>query len=107
MAWMYLGAVALATLWSWPQLDWQHITISPRQWLVLCYLGVIASGLGFYLFNSGARQVSGATLAVMNNGYIPLAVVIAVWGFGETADLTALLLGSVLLGGALLLASRD
>ena len=99
MAWMYLGAAAFASLVTFPQLNISEIVISTEQIGVLLYLGIIASGLCFYLWNSGSKQVTPATLAVMNNGYIPVAVVASIVLFSEEADLLRLLLG----GGLILL----
>lgn len=99
MAWMYLGAAVIASAISFPQLDWNEVSISNEQIGVLLYLGVVASGLCFYLWNSGSKQVSPATLAVMNNGYIPVAVVASIVLFSEEADLVRLLVG----GGLILL----
>ncbi|MFT7409590.1 MAG: drug/metabolite transporter (DMT)-like permease [Oleispira sp.] len=99
MAWMYLGAALFASLVSFPQLDWVNIVISDEQIMVLLYLGVIASGLCFYLWNSGSKQVSPATLAVMNNGYIPVAVIASIVLFSEEADFVRLIVG----GGLILL----
>ena len=97
MAWMYLGAALFASLVSFPQLSWSEIVISNEQVLVLLYLGVVASGLCFYLWNSGSKQVSPATLAVMNNGYIPVAVFASIVLFSEEADLVRLTVGGSLI----------
>ncbi len=97
MAWMYLGAALFASLVTFPQLDWPNIIISHEQIAVLLYLGIIASGLCFYLWNSGSKQVSPATLAVMNNGYIPVAVIASIVLFSEEADLVRLLIGGALI----------
>lgn len=97
MAWMYLGAAAFACALTFPQLDWNEVVISQEQIAVLLYLGVVASGLCFYLWNSGSKQVSPTTLAVMNNGYIPIAVVASIVLFSESADLLRLLLGGGLI----------
>lgn len=99
MAWMYLGAALFASLISFPQFDWAKVVISDEQILVLLYLGIIASGLCFYLWNSGSKQVSPATLAVMNNGYIPVAVIASIVLFSEEADFIRLTVG----GGLILL----
>jgi drug/metabolite transporter (DMT)-like permease len=99
MAWMYLGAAAFASLVTFPQLDMSEIVVSNEQIGVLLYLGIIASGLCFYLWNSGSKQVTPATLAVMNNGYIPVAVVASIVLFSEDADLLRLVIG----GGLILL----
>lgn len=97
MAWMFLGAALFASLVTFPRLNWSGGAISYEQIWVLFYLGVIASGLCFYLWNSGSKQVSAATLAVMNNGYIPIAVVASIVLFSETVDLLRLGLGGGLI----------
>ncbi len=97
MAWMFLGAALFTSLVTFPRLSWSGVAISYEQIWVLFYLGVIASGLCFYLWNSGSKQVSAATLAVMNNGYIPVAVVAAIVLFSETVDLLRLGLGGGLI----------
>ena len=97
MAWMYLGAALFASLVSFPQLDWPNVVITEDQAMVLLYLGIIASGLCFYLWNSGSKQVSPATLAVMNNGYIPIAVIASIVLFSEDVDLLRLIIGGSLI----------
>lgn len=97
MAWMYLGAAVFASAISLPQLNWDAVVITIEQVWVLLYLGVVASGLCFYLWNSGSKQVSPATLAVMNNGYIPMAVVASIVLFAEQADLMRLSIGGGLI----------
>ena len=37
------------------------------QWSVLVWLGVVASGLGYFMWNYGATQVDAGTLGIMNN----------------------------------------
>lgn len=97
MAWMYLGAALFASVFTFPTLDWASVAISTEQVGVLLYLGIVASGLCFYLWNSGSKQVSPATLAVMNNGYIPVAVVASIVLFSEEADLVRLSIGGALI----------
>jgi drug/metabolite transporter (DMT)-like permease len=67
---------------------------------------VIASGLGFFLWNLGATRVSAGTLAVMNNAKIPLAVACSLLFFGESASLPRLLLSLALLATAVWLAEN-
>lgn len=74
---------------------------------VLLYLGVIASGVGFFVWNRGAVHTPATTLAVMNNLKIPLAVVTAVVVFGEHTDVLRLLVGGSLMVGAAVFAQRD
>lgn len=72
-------------------------------WTILVYLGVVASGLGYFLWNKGACRVSGGMLAVMNNAVIPCAILVDVVIFsGKIANLTTFLLGSALMFSSLL-----
>jgi drug/metabolite transporter (DMT)-like permease len=79
---------------------WRTFSPAPLQWGVLAYLGIVASGLGFYWWNKGAREVSNGTLALMNNLKVPLGVACSLVVFGEQADLRRLLFG----GGVILFA---
>jgi len=102
---LYVGAFALtgAVVLSQGQIQTYP---SPAQWRLLAYLGLVASGLGFFLLNLGATRVSAGTLAVMNNAKIPLAVVCSLLFFGESADPYRLLLSLLLLGVAIWLAEK-
>jgi len=73
------------------------LSLDGRQWAGLLYLGAIASGLGFFLWNAGAGHVNPATLAVFNNLKIPIAIVISVLVFKESADPANLIPGLAVL----------
>jgi drug/metabolite transporter (DMT)-like permease len=75
--------------------------LTGSQVLTLLYLGLVPSGLGFLLWNVGACRCRPATLAVMNNAKIPLAVLVSILVFGESADIACLVTGLVLMGLAL------
>jgi drug/metabolite transporter (DMT)-like permease len=79
---------------------------SAQQAWTLLYLGVLASGVGFFLWNVGATRVSAGTLAVMNNAKVPLAVAVALLVFREVANVPALLGSFILLGAAVWLAEK-
>jgi drug/metabolite transporter (DMT)-like permease len=79
---------------------------APQLW-TLVYLGVLASGAGFFLWNVGATRVGAGTLAVMNNAKVPLAVVVSLMFFGERAPFTALVGSLVLMGAAVWLADKS
>jgi drug/metabolite transporter (DMT)-like permease len=99
-AWLYLGAFGLAAtalvLGGGDPLA-LAAELSASQVLTLAYLGPVAAGLGFYLWNVGATRVEAGTLAVFNNVKVPLAVVVALWVFQEDAHLLRLLAGSLLI----------
>ena len=82
------------------------VDLKPTQLWTLLYLGVIASGAGFFLWNVGATRVTAGTLAVMNNVKIPLAVAVAILFFGETADLPRLIAAGAIMAMAVWLAEK-
>lgn len=85
------------------------VAFTPRQAWVVLYLGVLASGVGFFLWNVGATKVSAGVLAVMNNAKIPLAVAVSLLFFGERTsvpNLTALLASLGLMTFAVWLAEK-
>ena len=103
---VYLGAFALTLPVSLARTDFAALPLTPPNLAILFYLGLIASGLGFFLWNISATRVPVGTLAVMNNAKIPLAVAVSLLVFGETADLTRLAIGGVVLGVAVWLVER-
>jgi drug/metabolite transporter (DMT)-like permease len=93
---MYGGA-ALITGAFWAISMATPLQVQPRQWMALLYLGVIASGLCFFLWNKGARTVSQGALAIMNNMKIPVAVAASLIILGETTSYIRLLAGCILM----------
>lgn len=102
----YIGALIpitlLVVLYSKVELG----TIALSQWGVLLWLGAIASGLGYYLWNSGAKQVSYGVLAVMNNLVIPLAILVNIIIWGKEVSYPSLIAGSLVLVLGVYLESR-
>ena len=102
---LYAGGVAVAL--AVMLVRDASVTLNTSQVLTLLYLGVIASGLGFFFWNVGATRVSAGELAVMNNAKIPLMVSASLLVFGEHADPIRLGASLVLLGLAVWLADRQ
>jgi len=106
-AWPYLGGLLVTTLTTSLSSGWGDLAaIGAAQAWALLYLGVVASGLGFFLWNRGAVTARPAALAVANNLKIPLAVVAALTIFGEQADLGRLAIGGGIMVVAAGLAAR-
>lgn len=72
----------------------------------LAYLGLVASGLGFFAWNKGAARVDAGVLAVLNNLKVPLGVAASLILFGEETDLPRLVLGGGVMALAVALAER-
>ncbi|GAA5135294.1 carboxylate/amino acid/amine transporter [Thalassotalea piscium] len=70
------------------------------QWSILAYLGIVASGLGYFAWNKGATQVSVGTLAVANNLLIPAGIIVNIVFWNRDADIPRLIIG----GGIILFA---
>ncbi|MCD8483984.1 MAG: EamA family transporter [Verrucomicrobia bacterium] len=105
--WIYVGATVMGvgfTTWEGSWNTWQ--SLSQTQWLALLYLGTVASGLAFFLWNYGAARTAPGPLAVMNNVKIPMAIALAVTLFGEQAHWERFIPGCLLLGVALWLGNR-
>ncbi len=103
---MYGGAVVVAGVFSLLATDFSRLTVYPDQWLALLYLGVVSSGLGFFLWNLGARRVNGGALAVMNNLKIPIAVSASLWILRESTNYPRLICGCILFAAALWVGER-
>ena len=92
--------------------DWSTLEVKADQWKSILYLGFVASGLGFFLWNKGAAKSSPGTLAVFNNAVVPLAVLCSLFVFGESQSMDLengirLALGSALVLGALVISQRS
>lgn len=98
---LYAGAVVVAGLFSFIATDYGRLAVQPRQWLFLVYLGIVASGVCFFLWNFGARKVNEGALAVMNNMKIPIGVVLSLLILREATDYGRLIVGCLLLASAL------
>jgi len=86
--------------------EFGNLEISETQWFTLFYLGVIASGVGFFLWNVGATKVEAGTLSVMNNLKIPFGVIFAFIILGESVNYTQLLIGSIFIIIALIISEN-
>jgi drug/metabolite transporter (DMT)-like permease len=95
---LYLGGVLAALPFALAGKPLQELAqLSGSQWAALIYLGTVASGLGFFLWNAGAARVNPATLAVFNNLKIPVAILISITVFNEPAHLGSLIPGLAVL----------
>ena len=106
-----IGGTLCIGCFSLPGTEWEISKISADQWKAILYLGLVASGLGFFLWNKGASKTNAGTLAAFNNAVVPLAVLISLFIFNEgknfdREDQIRLMIGSVLIGSALFLSLK-
>jgi drug/metabolite transporter (DMT)-like permease len=91
--------------------DWSELQLGAQQIQVLAYLGIVASGIGFFLWNKGAALSRPGTLAAFNNAVVPLAMASSLFIFGELSEiggaaLLRLILGSTFILLAVILAEK-
>ena len=107
-----LGGVFSVGCFSLVLTDFQAVELSTDHCKAILYLGCVASGLGFFLWNKGASVSNPGTLAAFNNAVVPLAVLFSLFIFGEadnldTESLVRLIVGAGLIGTAVLLGQRS
>lgn len=77
--------------------DFNKIPKNFTSYIPLLYLGIIASSVGYFLWNKGATQVNSGVLAIMNNAVIPVAIIINLVFFKTDINFTRFILGSVVM----------
>ncbi|MCI6988120.1 MAG: hypothetical protein MR902_00905, partial [Campylobacter sp.] len=73
--------------------DSSKTTLNLTQILVILWLGIGASAVGYFLWNKGACEVDSGVLAIMNSALIPTAILVNLIFFGAKADILKLIIG--------------
>ncbi|OXS13612.1 EamA family transporter [Zobellella denitrificans] len=92
----YLGAL-LVVVPAWLWLGTDRYPASGQQWGILLWLGLGASGLGYFLWNKGATLVNAGALAIMNNALVPAGLLVNLLIWNREADLLRLGLGGLII----------
>ncbi len=101
--WFFLGALVVV-LPAWLLLGSDRYPQTSIQWTVLVWLGIVASGLGYFLWNKGTTCVNAAQLAVMNDVLIPAGLLVNLVIWNRDTDLVRLIAGGTVMLLALYLA---
>jgi len=101
--WFFIGALIVATICYALFGNSNTLPITSTQWGILIYLGVVASGLGYFMWNKGATRVNVGSLAVMNNLLIPAGIIVNVLIWNRDADIARLSIGAAIMLAALLI----
>ncbi len=102
-AWLYIGGFTMLLPFALGDIVREIPHPDFKQIITIIYLGIVASGIAFFLWNKGARMVTTATLAVMNNLKIPAGVLVSLFIFQEKTNLITLLIGTSLITSAVLM----
>ncbi len=103
-AWFYLGALVVVSV-AWLIWGKAQLPTDPTQIGILLWLGIVASGLGFFMWNRGASQVDPGTLAIMNNALIPAGLIVNLTLWNKDVDIPRLIIGGGIIALALVVHS--
>ena len=102
---LFIGAFIIAALATIAGSGWHSVLeINLQQTLIIIYLGTVASGICFFLWNKGATITNIATLAVFNNLKSPLAISVSLVFFKENTSIPHLIISLSFVGLALFMA---
>ncbi|MWJ29324.1 carboxylate/amino acid/amine transporter [Halomonas sediminis] len=99
--WFFIGALMVAVPAFLLLGNSTALPTTAVQWSVLVWLGLAASGVGYFAWNRGATKVDAGTLAVMNNALIPAGLVVNLLIWNREAELGRLLLGALIMAASL------
>lgn len=99
--WFFIGAMVIALPVFLLFGNSATLPTSGMQWGVLAWLGLVASGVGYFAWNQGATKVDAGTLAVMNNALVPAGLAVNLLFWNREADVVRLLLGAGIMAASL------
>ena len=105
-AYFYIGALIFTTIGFLSSDVKTPLPNDIATWLLIVWMGVGASGLGFYFWDKGSLFVSSGTLAVMNNLVIPLGLMVEILFFGQALNSETYLIGTLIIVVSILISLR-
>ncbi|CAM3588198.1 EamA-like transporter family protein [Vibrio aerogenes CECT 7868] len=93
----YIGALIVASVAFLLFGNMDKLPATYTQWGILVYLGLIASGLGYFVWNKGACMVNAGALAIMNNALVPAGLIVNIFIWNRDADLFSLVSGGAII----------
>ena len=105
-AYFYIGALIFTTIGFLSSDVKTPLPNDTATWLLIVWMGVGASGLGFYFWDKGSLFVSSGTLAVMNNLVIPLGLMVEILFFGQALNSETYLIGTLIIVVSILVSLR-
>ncbi|RPH03025.1 MAG: EamA family transporter [bacterium TMED144] len=105
-AYFYIGALIFTTVGFLSSDVKTPLPNDIATWLLIVWMGVGASGLGFYFWDKGSLFVSSGTLAVMNNLVIPLGLMVEILFFGQALNSETYLIGTLIIVVSILVSLR-
>ncbi len=95
--WFFIGALIVVVPCFLLLGNTDKLPTTNLQWSILVYLGVVASGVGYFAWNKGATLVNVGTLAIANNLLIPAGILVNVLFWNRDADILRLSIGAAII----------
>ncbi len=102
--WFFVGATLLTGLACILFANEQRLPTTLTHYSVILWLGLVASGVGYFLWNYGAKLVNTGQLASMNNVLIPAGLLVNFLFWNQSPNWLTLALGGVVIVVAVWLA---
>jgi carboxylate/amino acid/amine transporter len=93
----HFGALIIGTIALMLFGDFNKMSPDLTQWGVLIWLGFVASGVGYFMWNKGSTMVDAGVLAIMNNALIPAGLIVNIVFWGKDENFTKLIVGSIII----------
>ena len=106
-AYFYIGALIFTSIGYFTSSNYNPLPSDLFSWVLIIWMGVVASGLGFYFWDRGALLVSSGTLAVMNNLVIPLGLLVEIFFFDQILDAQTYLIGTLIIIVTIIISIRN
>ncbi len=93
----HLGSLVVAVIAVMIFGNTQKMEPTLAQWGILVWLGIAASGAGYFLWNKGACKVDSGVLAIMNNVLVPVALIVNLVIWSKDINLVTLTVGGTII----------
>ena len=93
----HFGALIVSVITFLAFGNFDKISPSAIEWGVLFWLGLVASGLGYFLWNRGACTVDAGVLAIMNNILVPAGLLVNIVIWNKDVNYVTLFIGGSLI----------
>jgi carboxylate/amino acid/amine transporter len=93
----HFGALVITTVAILLLGNFEKMTPSAFQWGILVWLGAIASGVGYFMWNKGATMVDAGVLGIMNNALIPAGLFVNIIFWGKIENYISLGIGTTII----------
>lgn len=102
----FLGATAVLLTGYLLFGDASGLPTTQLQWGIIIYLGLVASGLGYFTWNYAITKVNVGQVASMNNALIPMGILVNLLIWDKSSDLIQLAIGSIIIALSILFSNR-